>query len=82
MERARQTQLRPDGLAVPKPSRFDPARADYEPSMAAHAEAVADDAPGYSDPTTGLFVMTAAYLRERGWCCDRGCRHCPYEDSV
>ena len=26
----------------------------------------------------GLFVLTAAYLRERGYCCTNGCRHCPY----
>jgi hypothetical protein len=26
----------------------------------------------------GLFVFTAAYLRERGYCCTSGCRHCPY----
>jgi hypothetical protein len=33
---------------------------------------------GYDDPVTGLFVFTAAYLDERGYCCDQGCRHCPY----
>ena len=27
----------------------------------------------------GLFVFTAAYLLKRGYCCERGCRHCPYE---
>lgn len=26
----------------------------------------------------GLFVFTAEYLRERGYCCTSGCRHCPY----
>jgi hypothetical protein len=34
--------------------------------------------PGYADPETSLFVLTAAYLRERGSCCESGCRHCPY----
>jgi len=24
------------------------------------------------------FVFTEAYLRERGYCCESGCRHCPY----
>src|SRR6266850_8017022 len=24
-------------------------------------------------------VFTAAYLRRRGYCCDSGCRHCPYD---
>ena len=26
----------------------------------------------------GLFVFTAAYLLKRGYCCESGCRHCPY----
>ncbi len=26
----------------------------------------------------GLMVLTAAYLRKRGYCCGSGCRHCPY----
>lgn len=26
----------------------------------------------------GLFVFTAQYLLERGYCCTSGCRHCPY----
>jgi Family of unknown function (DUF5522) len=29
----------------------------------------------------GLFVFTAAYHLKRGYCCDSGCRHCPYRDS-
>jgi len=23
-------------------------------------------------------VFTASYLQRRGYCCDSGCRHCPY----
>lgn len=26
----------------------------------------------------GLLVFTAHYLRSRGYCCQSGCRHCPY----
>ena len=26
----------------------------------------------------GAFVFTAGYLRRRGYCCNNGCRHCPY----
>jgi hypothetical protein len=26
----------------------------------------------------GLMVLTARYLKERGYCCGNGCRHCPY----
>ena len=27
----------------------------------------------------GLIVFTERYLRERGYCCGNGCRHCPYD---
>lgn len=26
----------------------------------------------------GLMVLTAAFLKDRGYCCESGCRHCPY----
>lgn len=26
----------------------------------------------------GLMVLTAQYLKRRGYCCKNGCRHCPY----
>ena len=26
----------------------------------------------------GFFVMTEKYLKQRGFCCKNGCRHCPY----
>jgi hypothetical protein len=26
----------------------------------------------------GLMVFTAAYHLKRGYCCNSGCRHCPY----
>jgi Family of unknown function (DUF5522) len=44
----------------------------------AHDGAVQAGEPGYLDPATGLFVLTAAYLADRGSCCAQGCRHCPY----
>ncbi len=27
----------------------------------------------------GLLTFTATYLLQRGYCCGRGCRHCPYD---
>jgi hypothetical protein len=27
----------------------------------------------------GLMVMTAQYLIKRGYCCNNGCKHCPYK---
>ncbi|NJK83842.1 MAG: hypothetical protein HC912_08555 [Saprospiraceae bacterium] len=26
----------------------------------------------------GCYVFTAHYLTQRGYCCQNGCRHCPY----
>ncbi|HEY7783361.1 MAG TPA: DUF5522 domain-containing protein [Pyrinomonadaceae bacterium] len=26
----------------------------------------------------GFLVFTAHYLSKRGYCCENGCRHCPY----
>lgn len=26
----------------------------------------------------GLMVLTGRYLLRRGYCCEQGCRHCPY----
>lgn len=36
---------------------------------------------GYIDPATGLFVLSAWYLSQRGYCCGTGCRHCPYPED-
>jgi hypothetical protein len=30
----------------------------------------------------GLMVLTARYLLRRGYCCEQGCRHCPYPESA
>ncbi len=70
--------LAPRPLTEPHPSRLaadNPARADI---LAAHDRALDAGEPGYTDPGTGLFVLTAAFLAARGTCCERGCRHCPY----
>jgi hypothetical protein len=29
----------------------------------------------------GLMVLTRHYLLNRGYCCERGCRHCPYKET-
>jgi hypothetical protein len=26
----------------------------------------------------GFMVLTEYFLRKRGYCCNNGCRHCPY----
>ena len=30
----------------------------------------------------GFMVFTASYLARRGYCCDSGCRHCPYTEAA
>jgi len=67
-----------ESWSLPRTDRLDPRRPDYAAIFDAHDKAVARGEPGYEDPSTGLFVMTAPYLADRGHCCDQGCRHCPY----
>ncbi|MCA9535029.1 MAG: hypothetical protein KC593_15160 [Myxococcales bacterium] len=61
--------------------------ARYDPPIDAAAQRAHDLAEqqglrGYLDPHSGLFVMTARALLERGSCCGSGCRHCPYPADV
>ncbi|MDQ6697650.1 MAG: DUF5522 domain-containing protein [Actinomycetota bacterium] len=56
-----------------------PSDPGYAEILDCHVRAVMAGEPGYIDPFTGLFVMTARYLLDRGYCCDQGCRHCPFQ---
>jgi len=67
---------RPPG--EPDPRRLPADHPDRSRILAAHAAAMAAGEPGYPDPATGLFVLTARQLADRGTCCGQGCRHCPY----
>jgi len=33
------------------------------------------------DMEQGLLVFTATFLQKRGYCCESGCRHCPYQSK-
>jgi diphthamide synthase (EF-2-diphthine--ammonia ligase) len=44
----------------------------------AHQLACAEKKDLYIDPITGLSVFTSYAAIKRGYCCGRGCRHCPY----
>lgn len=46
--------------------------------LARHAAALERGLPVYADPVSRLSVFTADYLAKRSYCCDSGCRHCPY----
>ena len=30
----------------------------------------------------GLYVFSEIYLKQRGYCCGNGCRHCPYNKDI
>ncbi len=45
-----------------------------------HDKACAEGSDTYNDPFTDETVFTRLYLTNRGWCCQQGCRHCPYGD--
>jgi hypothetical protein len=65
-------------LTEPHPARLPldhPRRAEL---LDLHARALEAGEAGYIEPDSGLFVLSAGYLRDRGYCCQRGCRHCPY----
>ncbi len=68
----------PPPQRAPHPDRLEPTRPDYRRILQAHEAAMAAGEPLYLDPTTGLAVFTAQALWDRGFCCDSGCRHCPY----
>lgn len=68
-------------LTEPHRDRLDPRHPRYRDILAAHAAALAAGDSHYIDPCTGLAAFTAAYLVQRGTCCDSGCRHCPYLDG-
>lgn len=70
-------QLRPEPH-VPLAERLDPDDPKTRRILAAHAQACANKEQGYLDPYTQLFAMTADYHINRGYCCTRGCRHCPF----
>lgn len=43
-----------------------------------HEEACARGEHSYIDPKTDAFVFTRLGHLDRGYCCESGCRHCPY----
>ncbi|HEX8912619.1 MAG TPA: DUF5522 domain-containing protein [Humisphaera sp.] len=46
--------------------------------VALHDRACRAGRPTYRDPASGYDVFTARFLKDRGFCCGSGCRHCPY----
>jgi len=71
-------QFRIHHLSRPATQRLSPEHPRYAEILELHSRAVAAGEPCYRDPATGLSVFTAAFHAERGYCCDSGCRHCPF----
>ena len=70
--------LRDDYLNTPIFRRLPDSHPRFAEIMSRHASAVAARLPCYQDPVSGLSVMTAEFLASRNYCCESGCRHCPY----
>lgn len=39
------------------------------------------DSEDYYFNEEGLMVMTEKFLKVRGYCCEKGCKHCPYKKN-
>lgn len=65
-------------LDQPSTKRLKPSHPLYGEIVRLHREAMGCGEPGYRDPTSGFFAFTAKFLADRGYCCNSGCRHCPF----
>lgn len=70
--------LRERWLEEPRTSRLAPDAPHAEKILGRHRSAVEANLPTYADPQSGFSVFTAAFLAKRGYCCESGCRHCPF----
>jgi hypothetical protein len=65
-------------LNEPHPSRLPADPIQRQRVLDAHQKALDAGQFSYVDPLTGMYVFTATAHVARGYCCDSGCRHCPY----
>ncbi len=56
-------------------------RAGHSPGRRAAASGSNGLEPGDFYLEDGLMVFTRAYHLKRGFCCETGCRHCPWDFS-
>jgi hypothetical protein len=70
--------LREDWREKPHPRRLPEQHPRRVEILQRHDDALRRGDPVYADPTSGFSVFTADFLASRGYCCDSGCRHCPY----
>ena len=72
--------LREDWRHAPHPRRLAEGHPQRAEILARHSDAIERDLPVYTDPVSALSVFTSEFLARRGYCCESGCRHCPYVD--
>jgi hypothetical protein len=72
--------LRDDWRSVPHPRRLSEHHPQRGEILRRHAAEQERGMPTYADPVSGFSVFTADFLASRGYCCESGCRHCPYVD--
>ena len=65
--------------ATPPNSTSPPGADAAQPKDATRAEELTPEDFYYEGP---YLVFTAEYHLKRGYCCNSGCRHCPYRDSA
>jgi len=53
---------------------------DKKSLQSASGDPLLEDVDFYIE--NGLYVFTERYLLKRGYCCQSGCRHCPYGFSA
>jgi len=68
------------GVLMPSANGFGSSSEHFSLIMELHDAAVVAGIACYRDPRSGLSVMTAEFLNKRGYCCESGCRHCPYRE--
>ncbi len=49
-----------------------------QPERSSRLERLGLEAGDYYFTDEGFLVFTEQYHRKRGYCCQSGCRHCPY----
>jgi hypothetical protein len=72
--------LRDGWRRLPHPRRLSETHPRRDEILRRHDAALERNEPVYADPVSGFSVFTAEFLESRGYCCESGCRHCPYVD--
>jgi hypothetical protein len=63
---------------MPSPSPTRTSLAEPDRATASREPELSPEDFYYEGP---YLVFTAAYHRKRGYCCNSGCRHCPYGEE-